>query len=68
MRKAGENEMIIAALSLMEQRDEPIGAGLLLNVFAEKGIVMGEATAGRFLRRLDKNGWTRIPAVQVKLD
>lgn len=58
MRKAGENEMIIAALSLMEQRDEPIGAGLLLNVFAEKGIVMGEATAGRFLRRLDKNGWT----------
>ncbi len=54
-------EMEILALTLIGESDRPVGSSRLAEAFNESGIQVAEATAGRFLRSLDKQGFTVIP-------
>lgn len=48
----------IAALAYIADQDEPVGSPRLREALADRGIVVGEATVGRFLRALDRSGYT----------
>jgi DNA-binding FadR family transcriptional regulator len=54
-------EMEILALTLIRESERPVGSSRLAEAFNESGIHVAEATAGRFLRSLDKQGLTLIP-------
>lgn len=48
------------ALDLLAEASDPIGSVRLAEALDERGIPVAEATAGRFLRVLDRNGYTRV--------
>lgn len=52
------SELEIVALAYIASHDEPVGSQRLQQVLAEAGFAMAEATAGRFLRALDQQGFT----------
>lgn len=54
-------EMEILALTLIGESERPVGSSRLAEAFNESGIQVAEATAGRFLRSLDQQGFTVIP-------
>ena len=54
----GASEMEIAALAFIADQDEPVGSPRLREALADRGIIVGEATVGRFLRSLDRSGYT----------
>ncbi|MFK0006654.1 FCD domain-containing protein [Paenarthrobacter sp. NPDC090520] len=54
-------EMEILALTLIRESERPVGSSRLAEALNESGIHLAEATAGRFLRSLDKQGFTVIP-------
>lgn len=58
-------EMELAALGLLDSATEPVGSARLAEALRQAGIVVAEATAGRYLRQLDERGLTR--ALGVKL-
>lgn len=47
------------ALALLAGAGEPVGSARLAEAWRRAGIPMAEATAGRYLRRLDERGLTR---------
>lgn len=51
-------EKELVALSLLDGAAAPVGAFRLVEAFKEHGIGMSEATAGRFLRQMDEQGYT----------
>jgi DNA-binding GntR family transcriptional regulator len=51
--------MQLIALSLLAASERPAGAASLVSSFESAGVIMAEATAGRFLRQLDLLGYTR---------
>lgn len=50
----------LVALELIDQSDSPVGAARLESAWKSEGIDKGEATAGRFLRQLDQQGYTTL--------
>lgn len=48
----------IEILSFLEQSSEPVGSGLLRQLFLSKGFELSEATIGRLLRQMDQAQWT----------
>ena len=59
---AGDSDpllMELTALGLLERSAQPVGSARLAGVLREAGIPVAEATAGRYLRRLDERGLTR---------
>lgn len=52
-----ENQMF-EILSFLEHSVEPVGSGLLSQLFTTKGLELSEATVGRVLRQMDKEQWT----------
>jgi DNA-binding FadR family transcriptional regulator len=56
---ADEPRLELVALALLAELDEPVGSVRLAEAFVDAGIPVAEATAGRYLRRLDRAGLTR---------
>ena len=50
--------MELVALDLLARAGEPIGSARLMEALRRAGIMIAEATAGRFLRQLDDRGLT----------
>ena len=62
MRGPSENgrmNLELQALFVLAEADEPIGSPRLCEALREAGFDVGEATAGRLLRQLDRAGFTR---------
>lgn len=57
--------MELVALELLAEADEPVGSARLTETFRRAGIMVAEATAGRYLRQLDEHGYTRSPSVKT---
>lgn len=45
-------------LSILEERAEPLGSGLLSQLLSARGLEVSEATAGRILSEMDRKGLT----------
>lgn len=61
MTQRGDPERLeLVALALLAQSDEPIGAARLAAAWRDADLPGAEATAGRFLRRLDERGLTTV--------
>lgn len=58
-------EMELTALSLLERSEVPVGSARLTGVLRAAGIEVAEATAGRYLRRLDEQGLTRSKGAKL---
>ncbi len=52
------NEKTYEILKIISSFREPVGSGLICHDLMDKGIGVSEATVGRMLRRLDKDGLT----------
>ena len=50
----------LVALKLLESSDRPVGAARLALAWRSSGLNGAEATAGRFLRHLDEQGYTAL--------
>ncbi|MFT4041223.1 MAG: FCD domain-containing protein, partial [Thermomicrobiales bacterium] len=53
-----QTTMEIAALSFIASHHSPVGSSRLSAALTDAGIVVSEATAGRYLRALDQRGYT----------
>lgn len=65
---AGSGDPILTeltALELLERTHEPVGSVRLAEAFRQAGIPAAEATAGRYLRRLDEQGLARSPGAKL---
>lgn len=56
--------MELVALAVLAEADEPVGSARLTETFRRAGIMVAEATAGRYLRQLDEQGYTRSPGAK----
>ncbi len=65
--KTTNPEMLLVALKTMAQSTTPTGARRLAEVFTQNGFETAEATAGRFLHRLDKLGLTEALGKQGRI-
>lgn len=50
----------LIALEILAESEVPVGAARLVSEWRAVGLVRGEATAGRFLRKLDEQGYTTL--------
>lgn len=57
--KASQDQELVALQLIADQRS-PVGASRLEAAWRSNGIDKGEATAGRFLRQLDQEGYTEL--------
>lgn len=55
------NEMELVTLTVLAEAEEPVGSIRLMETFHRTGIMVAEATVGRYLRQLDERGLTESP-------
>jgi DNA-binding GntR family transcriptional regulator len=59
--------MQLVTLTILAHADEPVGSVRLAEAFLDAGLIAGDATAGRYLRKLDRSGLTRPISTKGRL-
>lgn len=62
-----DNRIEYLLLQLLENQIVPLGAGATRDALAQRGIEVGEATAGRMLRELERTGLAEKVGVQGRI-